>query len=183
MRKARGAASQTSRVPCLFVLSFSTSPCRGRILALDPDVADVEPLCLKLIDMPSIRAQCEQLYSVMSGLGSQSSRDCVVIWLHQRRTRLFGGIRFARFRLMDSKDHNPSANVPAQTDEDPKGDRGRGDKTWTPPADEQGISNRPGDGSESTAGGTAPPRSLGRDDVIEDNIENEENRNAAKDVQ
>jgi hypothetical protein len=99
------------------------------------------------------------------------------------RPWLFGGIRFARFRLMDSKDHNPSANVPAQTDEDPKGDRGRGDKTWTPPADEQGISNRPGDGSESIAGGTASPRSLGRDDVIEDNIENEENRNVEKDVQ
>jgi hypothetical protein len=99
----------------------------------------------------------------------------------QRSTRLVG-IRFARFRLMDSKDHNPSANVPAQSDEDPKGDRGRGDKTWAPPADEQGISNRPGDASQSIEGGTFHPR-RDRDDVIEDDIESEENRNAEKDVQ
>jgi hypothetical protein len=84
---------------------------------------------------------------------------------------------------MDSKDHNPSANVPAQTDEDPKGDRGRGDKTWTPPADEQGISNRPGDESESIEGSNAQRRSLSRDDVIEDHIEDEEKRNVEKDVQ
>jgi hypothetical protein len=82
---------------------------------------------------------------------------------------------------MDSKDHNPSANVPAQSDEDPKGDRGHGDKTWTPPADEQGISNRPGDASQSIEGRTAQRR--GRDEVIEDDIESEENRNAEKDVQ
>jgi hypothetical protein len=84
---------------------------------------------------------------------------------------------------MDSKDHNPSASVPAQTDEEPKGDRGRGDKTWTPPADEQGISNRPGDEAEPLEGGTAPQRSASRDEGIEDIIEDEENRNAEKDVQ
>jgi hypothetical protein len=84
---------------------------------------------------------------------------------------------------MDSKDHNPSAHVPAQTDEDPKGDRGRGDKTWTPPADEQGISNRRGDKSASIESGAAPLHSLGHNEVIEDNIENEENRNIEKDVQ
>ena len=66
---------------------------------------------------------------------------------------------------MDGKDRNPTANVPAQTDEDPKGDRGRGDKTWAPPAEEQGISNRPGDESESIEGSAAPRRSLGRDEV------------------
>ena len=49
---------------------------------------------------------------------------------------------------MDSKYTNPNANVPEQNPEEPLGDRGRGDKTWSPPADEQGISNRPGD-SES----------------------------------
>jgi hypothetical protein len=84
---------------------------------------------------------------------------------------------------MDSKVHNPSANVPAQTDEDPKGDRGREDKTWIPPADEQGISNRAGDESESMESNTAGQRSLGRDEVIEDNTENEENRNVQNDVQ
>src|SRR5687768_13202154 len=84
---------------------------------------------------------------------------------------------------MDSKDHNPSANVPGQTDEEPKGDRGRGDKTWTPPADEQGISNRPGDESEPLEGRTAQQRSLSRDEVIEDTVENEENRNVENDVQ
>jgi hypothetical protein len=46
---------------------------------------------------------------------------------------------------MDSKYTNPNANVPEQDPEEPLGDRGRGDKTWSPPADEQGISNRPGD--------------------------------------
>jgi hypothetical protein len=94
-----------------------------------------------------------------------------------------GGTRFARFAFMDGKLHNPNANVPAQTDEDPKGDRGHGDKTWTVPTDEQGISNRPGDESESIDSNTAQQRSLGRDEVIEDNTENEENRNVQKDVQ
>lgn len=79
-----------------------------------------------------------------------------------------GGIRFARFGLMDSKVRNPSANVPAQTDEDPKGDRGQGDKTWTAPVDEQGISNRAGDESEFVEGSTGQPRPLGRDEIIED---------------
>jgi hypothetical protein len=84
---------------------------------------------------------------------------------------------------MDSKVHNPSANVPAQTDEDPKGDRGQGDKTWTAPADEQGISNRAGDESEFVEDSTGQPPSLGRDEIIEDNTENEENRNVQKEVQ
>ena len=44
---------------------------------------------------------------------------------------------------MDRKDTNPSANVP-KTDL-PKGDLGEKGKTWSPPAEEQGISNRPGD--------------------------------------
>ena len=46
---------------------------------------------------------------------------------------------------MDSKYTNPNANVPEQDREEPLGDRGRGDKTWSPPADGQGISNRVGD--------------------------------------
>lgn len=40
---------------------------------------------------------------------------------------------------------NPTANVPQQRSEDPLGDRGYGDKTWTPSPGEQGISNREGD--------------------------------------
>jgi hypothetical protein len=40
---------------------------------------------------------------------------------------------------------NPSAGSPQQGDSEPLGDRGRGDKTWSPEQDEQGISNREGD--------------------------------------
>ena len=43
---------------------------------------------------------------------------------------------------MNIKDHNPTANVPKQTGDQPRGDRGRGDKTWSPDPGEQGISNR-----------------------------------------
>ena len=39
----------------------------------------------------------------------------------------------------------PSANVPRQDAEEPLGDRGKGDKTWSPEQGEQGISNREGD--------------------------------------
>ena len=44
---------------------------------------------------------------------------------------------------MDRKVANPSANVPDA--DEPKGDLGEKGKTWSPPADEQGISNRAGD--------------------------------------
>ena len=46
---------------------------------------------------------------------------------------------------MDSKYTNPGANVPEQGPDEPRGDRGNGDKTWSPPTGEQGISNRQGD--------------------------------------
>lgn len=46
---------------------------------------------------------------------------------------------------MDQRDTNPSANVPRQGDDEPLGDRGQGDTSWTPRAGEQGISNRPDD--------------------------------------
>ena len=46
---------------------------------------------------------------------------------------------------MDSKHTNPGANVPEQNPNEPLGDRGRGDKTWSPEQGEQGISNREGD--------------------------------------
>ena len=35
---------------------------------------------------------------------------------------------------------------------EPLGDLGGGHRTWAPPADEQGMSNRPGDASDSTEG-------------------------------
>lgn len=44
---------------------------------------------------------------------------------------------------MNSKDTNP--NVPRQDSNEPLGDRGQGDKTWSPEQGEQGISNRPDD--------------------------------------
>lgn len=40
---------------------------------------------------------------------------------------------------------SPTANDPTQGPEEPLGDRGRGDETWSPEQDEQGISNRVGD--------------------------------------
>jgi hypothetical protein len=46
---------------------------------------------------------------------------------------------------MNSKDTNPNANVPRQNSDEPHGDRGQGDKTWSPEQGEQGISNRPDD--------------------------------------
>jgi hypothetical protein len=55
-------------------------------------------------------------------------------------------------------DQNPSAHVPEQGPADPLGDRGHGDKTWTPEPGEQGISNRvndeePGSETDSTSFG------------------------------
>ena len=46
---------------------------------------------------------------------------------------------------MDSKYTNPSTNVPEQDPNEPLGDRGKGDKSWSPQQGEQGISNRIGD--------------------------------------
>jgi hypothetical protein len=46
---------------------------------------------------------------------------------------------------MNSKDTNPNANVRQQNSNEPLGDRGEGDKTWSPEPGEQGISNRPDD--------------------------------------
>src|SRR5262245_47675223 len=84
---------------------------------------------------------------------------------------------------MDSKTHNPAANVPRQTEDEPRGDRGQGNKTWAPQSDEQGISNRPGDGSRSTADHSGVSEPLTHEDVIETTIEREENRNAAAETQ
>lgn len=53
---------------------------------------------------------------------------------------------------MNSKDTNPNANVPEQQQNAPLGDRGQGDKTWTP-GEEQGISNRLGDEAEEEKDG------------------------------
>jgi hypothetical protein len=93
------------------------------------------------------------------------------------------GIPLARLSVMSNKDRNPSANVPEQTDEEPKGDRGQGDKTWAPPADEQGVSNRAAHESESVNGEAGRQDFRSRDEIIEDNIEHEENRNAEQNVQ
>lgn len=51
---------------------------------------------------------------------------------------------------MNSKHHNPGSNTPEQKPNEPLGDRGKGDKTWSPEQGEQGISNRVDDetGSE-----------------------------------
>ena len=51
--------------------------------------------------------------------------------------------------------------------EEPLGDRGHGNRTWTPPGGEQGISNRPGD---------APVRIAGEDeeDVDDEDTDDED---------
>lgn len=46
---------------------------------------------------------------------------------------------------MNTKHTNPNANVPEQEPSEPLGDRGQGDKTWSPEQGKQGISNRPDD--------------------------------------
>ena len=51
---------------------------------------------------------------------------------------------------MHSQHTHPSANVPQQNPDEPLGDRGNGDKTWSPEQDEQGISNRVGDEQTDT---------------------------------
>lgn len=79
---------------------------------------------------------------------------------------------------MNSKTHNPAANVPRQTEDEPRGDRGQGNTTWAPHTDEQGISNRPGDRSRSTAD-REHLQAHTHEDVIEATVEREENRNAA----
>jgi hypothetical protein len=55
------------------------------------------------------------------------------------------GTCLALLQGVDNKHHNPGANVPMQGPDEPKGDRGQGDKTWSPGESEQGISNRPAD--------------------------------------
>ena len=45
---------------------------------------------------------------------------------------------------------NPNANVPEQEPNEPVGDRGKGDKTWSPGQGEQGLSNRVGDEETET---------------------------------
>ena len=46
---------------------------------------------------------------------------------------------------VDSNYKNPDANTPEQKPNEPLGDRGARDRTWSPEQDEQGISTRVGD--------------------------------------
>jgi hypothetical protein len=57
--------------------------------------------------------------------------------------RSLQGMSIAPWQSMD----NTRTNPPGQDPDTPRGDRGA-DKTWEPPAGEQGISNRAGDESE-----------------------------------
>ena len=84
---------------------------------------------------------------------------------------------------MDSKTHNPGANIPRQSDTDPRGDRGHGDRTWTPDPGEQGISNRPDDTAQSRDADASGRDSLSHEEVIENDVEREEKRNVENDVQ
>ena len=71
---------------------------------------------------------------------------------------------------IDRKDTNSSANVPSQSKNEPLGDRGHGDKTWTREQAEQGISNRPDDEVERFSVGRQPS---GNDDSALDDGTNE----------
>jgi hypothetical protein len=63
---------------------------------------------------------------------------------------------------MDTKEANPSAHIPGQSPSSPLGDRGRGDKTWVPPAGEQGISNRVNDDDPEAAEAPDPGNTVER---------------------
>jgi hypothetical protein len=54
--------------------------------------------------------------------------------------------------------HQP--DVPGQHPDDPKGDRGHSDKTWSPEEGEQGISNRPDDDPDAFRAGLSRSRKL-----------------------
>ena len=78
-------------------------------------------------------------------------------------------------------EQNPSANVPKQGAAEPLGDRGKGDKTWTPEAGEQGISNRvgdeePGQETDSTSFGHDSKNvvSMAEPDPTEDEFDDDE---------
>jgi hypothetical protein len=59
---------------------------------------------------------------------------------------------------LNEKERNPSANVPTQLPEEPLGDRGRGDKPWTPAAGDEGISNRVMDEDQEAEEATDPSK-------------------------
>jgi len=54
---------------------------------------------------------------------------------------------------MNRKDTNTSANVPVARTDQPRGDRGQGDRTWAPARGEQGISNRADDDADANEEG------------------------------
>jgi len=66
------------------------------------------------------------------------------------------------------RSQNPDANVPRQRSEEPLGDRGQGDRTWTPPAGEQGISNREDDAGDDDPGPETDAASFEGDDQDDD---------------
>ena len=79
---------------------------------------------------------------------------------------------------MDIKNDDTSANV-ANPTEEPKGNRGSGDKTWSPAHGEQSISNRPDDESDRFPAGVEPTdeaddKSAFGHDTDEDEYGNEE---------
>jgi hypothetical protein len=67
---------------------------------------------------------------------------------------------------MDRKDTNPSSNVPAQRPDEPRGDRGQGNKPWTPDSGEQGISNRADDAAEVNDESSETDDDLDEDEAV-----------------
>ena len=88
---------------------------------------------------------------------------------------------------MANNTKTPSANLPKQDPDEPLGDRGGGDKTWSPDSGEQGISNRvddeagepernaPEPGGDITGGGV-DDEEFGDDDEEEEDEADEEDQ-------
>ena len=60
---------------------------------------------------------------------------------------------------------SPTANGQGQGPEEPFGDRGKGDKTWSPEQGEQGISNRVGDEEPEEHDEEEREEGIGEDDT------------------
>lgn len=79
-----------------------------------------------------------------------------------------------------TKQKNPNAKVPEQELNEPLGDRGQGDKTWSPEQDKQGISNRLGDAEEEKTDDEDEDDDFDEDDDSEeDDAEGEEGEEPA----
>jgi hypothetical protein len=92
------------------------------------------------------------------------------------------GSAFAAKPCMDVKENDGRPNVTNPTEE-PKGDRGNGDKTWSPDHGEQGISNRPDGESDRLPAGVGTTDEADDESAFgnDDDEEHEENEDEDED--